>query len=62
MKIFIYRPDRANKVNPDLCYTPKGQPYRDWQRDQDVAYDYKVELIKRKLEQLPKHKIEDYWR
>ena len=62
MKIFIYRPDLRNKVNPDLCYTLNGQSYREWQRDQEVAYDYKVELIKRKLEQFPKHRVEDYWR
>lgn len=54
LNVFIYRPDRgiskqAAKVLPDLCYTLQGQNYRDWQKDQDEAYQYKVETIKRGL-------------
>ncbi len=66
MNIFIYRPDKCPnaKVVPDLCYTPKGQNYREWLRDQDEAYQYKVEIIKRKLKEKRKtsHFLEDYWR
>jgi hypothetical protein len=66
MNIFIYRPDKCQnaKVVPDLCYTPKGQNYREWLRDQDEAYQYKVEIIKRKLKEKRKtsHFLEDYWR
>lgn len=40
----------------------KGQNYRDWQRDQEEVYHYKVEQIKRKLNKRPKHKVLDYWR
>jgi hypothetical protein len=64
MNIFIYRPDKAfnTKVIPDLCYTLSGQNYREWQRDQDEAYQYKVELTKRKLNEKRKnaHFVEDY--
>lgn len=64
MNIFIYRPDKRfhPNVNPDCCYTIKGQNYRAWQKDQDEAYAYKIEIIKRKLGERPKHKVEDYWR
>ncbi len=50
LNIFIYRPDKAPdmRVIPDLCYTPTGQNYREWQKDQEEAYHYKVELIKDK--------------
>ena len=34
---------------PDLCYTPQGQNYRDWQKDQEDARQYKIETIKRDL-------------
>ena len=51
LNIFIYRPDKAPdlRVIPDLCYTLSGQNYRDWQKDQEEAYHYKVELIKKAL-------------
>jgi len=64
LEIFIYRPERQPNPNviPDLCYTLKGQNYRDWQRDQEEVYHYKVEQIKRKLNKRPKHKVLDYWR
>jgi len=64
MNIFIYRPDKQPNQNviPDLCYTLKGQNYREWQRDQEEVYHYKVEHIKRKLNKRPRHKVLDYWR
>lgn len=64
LEIFIYRPDlyQAGRINPDACFTIKGQHYSDWQKDQDEAYHYKVEQIKRKLNKRPKHKVLDYWR
>jgi len=64
MNILFYRPDKfqAYKVNPEAVFTLKGQPFSDWQRDQQTAYDYKVELLKRKLHRKPRHKIIDYWR
>lgn len=68
MNIFIYRPDRGlsenkMKIEPDLCYTNRGQNFRDWQKDQQSVYDYKIELIKRKLSK-PKnsHYLPDFWR
>lgn len=64
INIFIYRPDKRNHpdINPDCCYTLNGQNYRDWKKDQDEAYAYKAEQIKRKLSEKPKHQVEDYWR
>lgn len=64
MSIFIYRPDKRPHpdVNPDLCYTLSGQNYRDWQRDNDEAYNYKVEQIKHRLSRRPDYQVEDYWR
>jgi hypothetical protein len=64
LNIFIYRPDKRfhPNVNLDCCYTISGQHYRDWQKDQDEAYAYKVNMIKEKLNEMPKHKVEDYWR
>ena len=64
INVFIYRPDKSfhPNVNPDYCYTAKGQNYREWQRDQDEAYAYKVEILKIKLSQKPDHKVLDYWR
>lgn len=68
LNVFIYRPDKgiskqAAKVLPDLCYTPHGQNYRDWQKDQDEAYQYKVEMIKRGLAQrrCNSHFVEVVW-
>lgn len=64
LDIFIYRPDRQPNINviPDLCYTPSGQPFREWQQDQETAKQYKVECIKIKLSQKPDYKVFDYWR
>lgn len=64
MNILIYRPDRfqAYKVHPEAVFTLKGQSFADWQRDQQTAYEYKVELLKRRLHRKPKHKVFDYWR
>ena len=64
MNIFIYRPDRPfnPNINPNYCYTLKGQNFRDWQKDQEEAYNYRVEQLKRKLSRRPSIKIEDYWR
>ena len=64
INIFIYRPDKIQtaNINPDLCYTCKGQHFREWQRDQEEVYRYKVELLKQRLNEAPEHKIEDYWR
>lgn len=62
MNIFIYRPDRmqSDKINPDLCYTLKGQPLREWQRDQDEIYNYRISKAKKK--EVPDYKVFDYWR
>lgn len=45
LNIFIYRPDlgAARHINPDLCFTPQGQSYHDWQRDREELYQYKLE-------------------
>lgn len=64
MNIFIYRPDKApnQNVTPDLCYTPSGQNFIDWQREQQEVLTYKIELAKSKQNAIPEHKIFDYWR
>lgn len=64
MDIFIYRPDRTPNKNviPDMCYTLDGRNYRDWQRDKEEAYNFKVEMIKKNLNKKPKYKVYDYWR
>lgn len=64
MIILFYRPDKyqAARVNPDACYTLGGQHFSEWQRNQNTAYDFKVELLKRKLSKKPKYKVYDYWR
>lgn len=64
MNIFIYRPDRTPNKNviPDMCYTLDGRNYRDWQRDKEEAYNFKVEMIKKNLNKKPKYKVYDYWR
>lgn len=65
VNIFIYRPDRQPNENviPDLCWTAKGQNFREWQADQQTLRDYKVELIKKKLStKKNSHFVEDYWR
>lgn len=62
MNFFIYRPYLANdwRINPDWLYTLKGQNYRDWQRDKEEEYQYRVETIKRNLARPPKHKVIDW--
>lgn len=64
MNIFIYRPERTPNKNviPDMCYTLDGRNYRDWQKDQEEAYNFKVEMIKKNLNKKPKYKVYDYWR
>lgn len=64
MNIFIYRPERKQSrfIDPDVTYTIKGQPFSEWARDRQTVYDYKVELLKRKLHHKPKYKVYDYWR
>lgn len=64
LNIFIYWPNKRfhPNVNPDCCYTVNGQNYREWQKDQDEAYAFKVEMLKKRLVQKPKHRVEDYWR
>lgn len=64
LEILFYRPDKLSStvINPDLCYTLKGQNYREWQRDQEELYQYRVHLAKHKLDKLPSHKVLDYWR
>lgn len=64
MNIFIYRPDKRPNPNvtPDLCYTLKGENFHDWQRRQEEIYRYKIDLAKRKSEEIPEHKVLDYWR
>lgn len=64
LEIFIYKPHlyQASRINPDACFTLKGQNYHEWQRDRQTLYDYKVEMIKRKLNRKPKQKVYDFWR
>lgn len=64
MNIFIYRPDRGfnRNVKPECCYTLRGKSYHEWQKDQDEAYAFKVEIIKKKLTEKKSSMIEDYWR
>ena len=65
VNIFIYRPDKQPNQNviPDLCWTPQGQNFREWQSDKQTLRDYKVELIKKKLStRKNSHFVEDYWR
>ncbi len=64
MKIFIYRPDKKfhQAIRPEMCYTLSGQSYPEWQRDMEEAYNYRIEMIKRRLNKRPDHKVEDYWR
>ena len=63
MNFFIYRPDKVNnrRINPDYLYTLKGQNFRDWQRDKEEEYVYRVELIKERLARPPKHKVREVW-
>lgn len=63
MKIWIYRPDKANRnINWSGVYDAKGRSWIEHDRDERTAYEYKVELLKQKLSTKHKHYIEDYWR
>lgn len=64
LNFFIYRPDRLQSriINPDLCYTLNDQPLAEFQRDEQTVYDYKVKLIKEKIDGIPEHKVFDWWR
>ena len=63
LNLFVYRPDRLQSdINPDLCYTSKGQSYAEWKRDEQTAYNFKVEKIKDKFNEIPQHKCFDWWR
>lgn len=63
MKIWIYRPDKANRnINWSGVFDAKGRSWIEYERDEGTAYDYKVELLKKKLRTKHKHYIEDYWR
>lgn len=61
--IYIYRPDKANNryINPDWLYTARGQNFRDWQRDKEEEYQYRVEKIKERLARPPKHRVREVW-
>ena len=50
IKVWIYRPDLRQKVDPFLCYNSKGQSFGEWQKDQETIYQYKVEQAKRAIE------------
>ena len=62
--ILFYRPDRMQSkvINPDLCYTSDDRPLAEFQRDEQSAYDYKVKKIKEGIEDIPEHKVFDWWR
>ena len=64
--VFFYRPDMVNpkgkKINPDLLYTASGQCFAEWQRDEQTVYDYRVKMIKQKIEDIPEQKVFDFWR
>lgn len=64
LNIFIYRPDIRfhPNVNPDCVYTLKGQPYREWQRDREELYNYKVSEAKKRLNHPKSDMVLDYWR
>lgn len=68
INIFIYKPyceldhkiKYAKNINPEHCWTTKGQSFHEWQQDQEEIKQYKIDLAK-KIE-IPKHKVLDYWR
>lgn len=63
LKLWIYRPDRANRnLNWSGVYSANGQSWPEFERDEGEAYQYKVELLKKKLNKKHKHYIEDWWR
>ena len=53
---------QSRVINPDLCYTLSDRPMAEWQRDEQTVYDYKVKLIKEKIDEIPEHKVFDWWR
>lgn len=48
LKIYIYRPDMA-RINPNLLFTIKGQPYFE-SRDRDKELRDKAEQLKEELD------------
>lgn len=62
MKIWIYRPDLANRVDPVCLFNHRGQNYYDWKRDEETLYREKLEKIREKLNNPPDYQIHDYWR
>ena len=62
MKIWIYRPDLANRVDLSCLYDQKGQNYCSWKRNEDTIYQEKVNKIKQKLSSPPDYQVNDYWR
>lgn len=64
LNFFVYRPDRMQSkvINPDLCYTINDRPLTEFQRDEQTVYDYKVKMIKQKIEDIPEQKVFDFWR
>ena len=63
LKLWIYRPDRANRnLNWSGLYNANGQSWPEYDRDEGEAYQYKVELLKKKLNKKHKHYLEDWWR
>ena len=62
IKVWIYRPDKANRVNLSLLESPGGQNYYDWKRDEETLYREKIESVKDKIREKPVHKVYDYWR
>ena len=62
MKVWIYRPDMANRVDPACLYDYRGQNYYDWKRDEETLYREKLEKIREKLNNPPDYQVHDYWR
>ena len=53
---------QSKVINPDLCYTADDRPLAEFQRDEQTVYDYRVKLIKEKIDDIPEHKVFDWWR
>ena len=63
LKLWIYRPDKANRnINWSGVFSAHGQSWLEYERDNNEAYQYKVENLKNRLQTKKKHYIEDYWR
>ena len=64
IKIWIYRPDLRQKVDPYLCYNAKGQCFGEWQKEQETVYQFKVEEAKKTVEARTtpnRHYVKEYW-